>query len=1083
MNLSTPSSLGITTNLDMVCFKATLSLALLSIYIFSFQVSAFSLTNCTVSGAPNITQELKVLCYKMGFYTVPSPIPSNARIIDMSFNFFSNIRAGHFEDLWNLRGFNLSNNKIQNIEEGTAKHFPNLIKLNLAYNKLKTVSRGLLDGLVNLQVLRLDGNLIESIDEYAFNTLRSLTILNLTENNLRQIANVRPVLLSPNLKELLIGSNKFYVFNSYDLSRTILLLKKIDLSYNPLTKFQITENIFPNLDYLDLSHCGRNRTMLWNITDKAFLNSVKALNLTGVHISQEDLTAVLQNISWASLFKLRLSELKLIKSEILLQSGCLPGLKVLQMRRNRISKLTAHMLDPCSNLTELDFGHNKISTISAPIFKKLTQLKALYLHVNKLTKVSNSFRNLPMLEYLDLSRNSISHLNCTDFANLTQLNTLYLYSNKISKLLPCVFKDLNNLKMLKLGKNKLLTIKVAFQQGLPSLKHLEFTYNKLTKIHKESFKSLSSLRTLDFGDNQIVEIEPHAFSGLTNLTDLLLHSNRITGKTIKDPAVFFGMPNLKTLELRSNVIHYGDDMLQNPPFFYLSSLNILSIHSQSQGFGKFPLNLLQGLTSLTKFHGGNINLNNLHPDTFKSTPNLWFLDLSKNVFADDNSITAEVFQPIPKLRKLIIRSTQIYSLIFLLNANLSRLSALTASENKLDVINQTLIRSLPHLTYLDLQKNTFTCDCNNAFFINWALTSNYTQVIYLNRYTCSYPLSLRGKSILDMNIESCNVNIDFIMFVLSSVIVVLTLLGSFIYQFLRWQVLYAYYLFLAFLYDSKQKQMHQQHRFKYDAFISYNAQDEPWVVKQLIPNLEDEQGWRLCLHHRDFEPGRSIIDNIMDGIYSSHKTICLITHNYLRSTWCSKEIQMANFRLFDEKKDVLILIFLEDIPTLQLSPYYRMRQLVNKKTYLKWPKHREDTRVFWQKLRMALETKEGPEDEKALLSGHGECDLTFSPNPHFPAPLSSPTQRSVTVTTPALPAINISVDQQGTCEYPHTYLMPHTFGSSGEENSEQSSTPIQQYRSRAKAVHRGAAQKLSASGKGEEEYSSPLPNEADKERG
>ncbi|KAM9451185.1 uncharacterized protein Hap1MRO34_021567 isoform 2-T2 [Clarias gariepinus] len=958
----------------MVCLQATMSLALLSIYIFSFQVSAFSLTNCTVSADLNITRELNVLCYKMGFYMVPSPIPSNARFIDMSFNYFSNIRAGDFEDLWNLRGFNLSNNNILNIEEGTAKHFPNLIKLNLAYNKLKRVSRGLLDGLVNLQVLRLDGNLIESIDEYAFNTLRSLTILNLTENNLRQIANVRPVLLSPNLEELLIGSNKFDVFNSYDLSRTAVSLKKIDLSYNPLTKFQITENIFPNLDYLDLSHCGRNRTMLWNITDKAFLKSVKALNLTGVHMPEEDLTAVLQNISWASLFKLRLSELKWMNPQTLLKSGCLPGLKVLRMLHNRISKLTAHMLDPCSNLTELDFGDNEISTISAPIFKKLTQLKTLYLQVNKLTEVNNSFQNLLMLEHLDLSRNSISHLTCTDFANLTQLNTLYLYSNKISKLFQCVFKDLNNLEILKLGTNKLLTID-AFQQGLPSLKCLEFTYNKLSKIRKESFKSLSSLRTLDLGDNQIFEIEPHAFSGLTNLTYLLLNSNRITGKTIKDPAVFFGMPNLKTLELRSNFIHYDDDKLQNPPFFYLNSLNILFIHSQRRSFGNFPSNLLQGLTSLTMFYGGRMNLNNLHPDTFKSTPNLWFLDLSKNVFTDDDSITAEVFHPIPNLRKLIISSAQIHSLNFLINANLSRLTALRAPENKLDVINQTLIQSLPHLTYLDLQKNTFTCDCNNAFFINWALTSNYTQVIYLNRYTCSYPLSLRGKSILDMNIESCNVNIDFIMFVLSSVIVMLTLLGSFIYQFLRWQVLYAYYLFLAFLYDSKRKQMHQQHGFKYDAFISYNAQDEPWVVEELIPNLKDEQGWRLCLHHRDFEPGRSIIDNIMDGIYSSRKTICLITHNYLRSTWCSKEIQMANFRLFDEKKDVLILIFLEDIPTCQLSPYHRMRQLVKKKTFLKWPKHGEDTGVFWQNLRKALGTKEGPEAKKALLSGHGEPDL------------------------------------------------------------------------------------------------------------
>ncbi|XP_026794334.2 toll-like receptor 22 [Pangasianodon hypophthalmus] len=963
-----------TANLEKTCSKATTSLTVLCTCIFTFQVSAFSLTNCTVSDTLNNTQEMKVLCYKMGFCMVPSPIPSKVRYLDISFNTISNIRAGEFEDLWNLRYLNLSDSNISWIQDGTAEHFPNLINLNLANNKLNTVSRGLLYGLANLQVLRLDGNIIQSIDKYAFNTLLNLKVLNLTKNNLQQIANVQPVLSSPRLEELFIGSNNFSVFNSYDLSRMSLSLKKISFSYNPLTKFQITENIFPNLDYLDISYCGQNRAILWNITDKAFLNSVEALNLTAVRIPAENIAAVLQNVSWASLFKLRFSELNWTKVKTLLQYACLPGLRVLRLQRNGISNLTADMLGPCSNLTEMDFGDNEISHISAPIFKELTQLRVLHLQINKLTAVNNSFLNLPMLEFIDLSRNRINKLTCSDFANLTQLNTLYLYSNKISTIPSCAFKDLNNLEILRLGSNKLLKIGTVFENALPSLKVLQVTFNKLSTLSKESFKGLSNLRTLDLGDNQISEIEAKTFSGMPELTDLLLSSNRITCKTIRDPEVFSGISKLKTLELYSNVISYINDTLQRPPFIHLSSLKILSIHSQRRGFGKMPSNLLQGLTSLQMFYAGSMNLNYLHPDMFKSTPKLWFLDLSKNAFADDASITTDVFHPIPWLTKLIISRAQIHSLNFLLHANLSRLSVLKASENLLDIINQTLIRSLPHLKYLDLKKNTFTCDCNNAFFIDWALQSNYTQVIYLNGYTCSYPLSLRGKSILEINTEWCNVDVDFVLFVCSSVVVTLTLLVSFIYHFLRWQVLYAYYLFAAFLYDSKRKQMHQQHRFNYDAFISYNAQDEPWVVNELLPNLEGEQGWRLCLHHRDFEPGRAIIDNIMDGIYSSRKTICLITHNYLRSTWCSKEIQMANFRLFEEQKDVLILIFLEDIPTHQLSPYYRMRKLVKKKTYLKWPKYGEDRRIFWQKLRMALETKEGPEEEKPLLSGEGGCD-------------------------------------------------------------------------------------------------------------
>ncbi|XP_076854560.1 toll-like receptor 13 [Brachyhypopomus gauderio] len=167
-------------------------------------------------------------------------------------------------------------------------------------------------------------------------------------------------------------------------------------------------------------------------------------------------------------------------------------------------------------------------------------------------------------------------------------------------------------------------------------------------------------------------------------------------------------------------------------------------------------------------------------------------------------------------------------------------------------------------------------------------------------------------------------------------------------------VVYSYYILLAFVYDKSQQKNQKCQCFQYNAFISYNTHDELWVMRELVPQLEGEQGWRLCLHHRDFQPGKPI-DNIVDGMYGSHKTICVISGHYLESEWCSREIQVASFRLFDEKNDVFILMFLEDIPTHQLSPYYRVRSLVKKHTYLSWPKSQQDTQDFWQKLRAVLE--------------------------------------------------------------------------------------------------------------------------------
>lgn len=75
-----------------------------------------------------------------------------------------------------------------------------------------------------------------------------------------------------------------------------------------------------------------------------------------------------------------------------------------------------------------------------------------------------------------------------------------------------------------------------------------------------------------------------------------------------------------------------------------------------------------------------------------------------------------------------------------------------------------------------------------------------------------------------------------------------------------------------------------------------------------------------------------------------------------------------SFRLFDEQKDILILVFLEDILSYLLSPYHRMRKMLKKKTYLSWPRAAENTELFWEKLRQALETSENPEAELLLLT-------------------------------------------------------------------------------------------------------------------
>uniref|UniRef100_A0A8C6U4H5 TIR domain-containing protein n=1 Tax=Neogobius melanostomus TaxID=47308 RepID=A0A8C6U4H5_9GOBI len=327
-----------------------------------------------------------------------------------------------------------------------------------------------------------------------------------------------------------------------------------------------------------------------------------------------------------------------------------------------------------------------------------------------------------------------------------------------------------------------------------------------------------------------------------------------------------------------------------------------------------------------------------------------------------------LFLPLTDLKVLDVTNSHVESLDFLVEANLTKLEMLILKNNVLTVINETIFKALPSLKYLDLSGNPFVCNCSNTGFIEWTIRNKQVQVANAFQYRCSSPSSEEGNFLLDFNVRLCWEFTGFLYFISSSALVLLTLLSSFIFHFLRWQLVYGYYLLLAFLYDSKKRRQGCPHI--YDAFVSYNVHDEDWVYGELLHELEERQGWKLCLHHRDFIPGKSIFENITDAIYSSRKTLCVISRRYLQSEWCSREIQLASFRLFDEHKDVLILLFLEEISSNQLSPFYRMRKLVKSRTYLSWTQARRHKGLFWEKVRRALECGHEPGDNHNPLTAN-----------------------------------------------------------------------------------------------------------------
>lgn len=145
-----------------------------------------------------------------------------------------------------------------------------------------------------------------------------------------------------------------------------------------------------------------------------------------------------------------------------------------------------------------------------------------------------------------------------------------------------------------------------------------------------------------------------------------------------------------------------------------------------------------------------------------------------------------------------------------------------------------------------------------------------------------------------------------------------------------------------------------QRNLQFHAFVSYSEHDSAWVKNELLPNLEKDD-IRVCLHERNFVPGKSIVENIINFIEKSYKAIFVLSPHFIQSEWCHYELYFAHHNLFHEGSDNLILILLEPILQNNIpSRYHKLRALMAQRTYLEWPTEKGKRGLFWANLRASF---------------------------------------------------------------------------------------------------------------------------------
>ncbi|NXI25087.1 TLR1 protein, partial [Sterrhoptilus dennistouni] len=448
-------------------------------------------------------------------------------------------------------------------------------------------------------------------------------------------------------------------------------------------------------------------------------------------------------------------------------------------------------------------------------------------------------------------------------------------------------------------------------------------------IHMLCPSSKSPFKYLNFLKNDLTDFLFQKCDNLLQLETLILHKNKFESLR-KVSFMTSRMKSLTYLDMSNNLLRHDGADVRCQWAESLSELDLSSNQLADAVFECLPVNI-------KKLSLQNNQISNV-PRGMVELKSLEELNLASNRLAD------------------LPGCSGFTSLQFL---NIEMNLILTPSAD--------FFQSCPRVRELQAGHNPFKCSCELQAFIGLERQSGGKLFGWPAAYVCEYPEGSRGTELKDFHLSqlACNTTLLLVTALLLMLVLVAAVAFLCIYLDVPWYVRMTWQWT-----QTKRRAWHgppgdQGLVLQFHAFISYSERDSLWVKNELIPNLEKGEGCvQLCQHERNFVPGRSIVENIINCIEKSYKSIFVLSPNFVQSEWCHYELYFAHHKLFSENSNSLILILLEPIPPYLIpARYHKLKALMAKRTYLEWPKERSKRPLFWANLRAAISINLAKADE------------------------------------------------------------------------------------------------------------------------
>ncbi|XP_076468193.1 toll-like receptor 2 [Babylonia areolata] len=634
------------------------------------------------------------------------------------------------------------------------------------------------------------------------------------------------------------------------------------------------------------------------------------------------------------------------------------GAQVLNFSNNELRQLDddKFFLNASRSVRVLDLYNNEMTSISPSTLRPLRKLSTVLIGGNNLTyeQLWPVF-GIPTIKIMDIKCGNLGTIPTDYFNKSLSLQILDMSWNNINTLDMHVLQPLWNIRKFALQDNKLYSHTSAY---LPSLESLSLRGNRLYNFPatckggsmNESF--FPSLTKLNLAKNHISSISDPVCLPRVTVLDLQYNTIQIFSADFSSVLRFPALKQLFVNEVERKITGINAYAFNN------SGLQYLGIGYNSVDFSSSDMSddMLAGCSGLTELYLNRnifkkVSKERLHR-ILQPVQNLEILYMAQ---VQIEIISSDTFINLPHLKYLYLYENSLFSVPDGAFDHLPRLKHLDLGSNHISKITKDTfsVQTQQQLVSLDLSNNPFQCGCDLLWFQQWmrerpGLFTDFDDL----GYRCD---NVHNEAVhqFHINPQECiwdtSVYILIISFTCFFIIVFLLFIGVFGY---RWHIRLWLYSLCQGLHERSRRHAERQMRgFRYDVFLGYAEEDVEWVHKELLPVLEQKWRLRVCVHQRDFLPGKHIVDNISDSIEESDRYVMVFSPDFTRSQWCQFELKVSQ-TLAMERDDIMILLMLHETEARDLSS--TMLAILQTTTYLEWMDEDSAKASFWGRLELAL---------------------------------------------------------------------------------------------------------------------------------